>query len=132
MDMQLTTKTQEALSTAMQMALVNGNPEVVPAHILLPDFEAMVAASGATPQEGARALEEWRQRSDARLRRGARRLEAGMIGHAALFEPVEARRLPEEGSAPGFGGDPHEVEAAMLLDPAGRLGKDGIYHLPQA
>ncbi len=35
MDMQLTTKTQEALSTAMQMALVNGNPEVVPAHILL-------------------------------------------------------------------------------------------------
>ena len=95
-------------------------------------FEAMVAASGATPQEGARALEEWRQRSDARLRRGARRLEAGMIGHAALFEPVEARRLPEEGSAAGFGGDPHEVEAAMLLDPAGRLGKDGIYHLPQA
>ena len=35
MDMQLTTKTQEALSTAMQMALVNGNPEIVPPHILL-------------------------------------------------------------------------------------------------
>jgi ATP-dependent Clp protease ATP-binding subunit ClpB len=34
MDMQLTTKTQEALSTAMQVALVNGNPEIVPAHIL--------------------------------------------------------------------------------------------------
>jgi len=33
MDMQLTTKTQEALSTAMQTALVNGNPEIVPAHI---------------------------------------------------------------------------------------------------
>jgi ATP-dependent Clp protease ATP-binding subunit ClpB len=32
--MQLTTKTQEALSTAMQTALVNGNPEIVPAHIL--------------------------------------------------------------------------------------------------
>ncbi len=35
MDMQLTTKTQEALSTAMQLALVNGNPEIVPAHILM-------------------------------------------------------------------------------------------------
>jgi len=33
MDMQLTTKTQEALSTAMQTALVDGNPEIVPAHI---------------------------------------------------------------------------------------------------
>ncbi len=35
MDMQLTTKTQEALSAAMQVALVNGNPEIVPAHILM-------------------------------------------------------------------------------------------------
>ncbi len=35
MDMQLTTKTQDALSTAMQLALVNSNPETVPAHILM-------------------------------------------------------------------------------------------------
>ncbi len=34
MDMQLTTKTQEAISAALQTALANGNPEIVPAHIL--------------------------------------------------------------------------------------------------
>ena len=107
-------------------------------------FEAMVAASGATPEEGAEALERWRERSDARLREGTRRRESGMLGHAALFEPIEGRRLPEEHAAAGGSGsgsgasgasgagvDPHEVEAAVLLAPAGRLGSDGVYHLPQ-
>ncbi|MGV1036980.1 MAG: ATP-dependent chaperone ClpB [Candidatus Nanopelagicales bacterium] len=35
MDMQFTTRTQEALSSAMQLAAANGNPEVTSAHILL-------------------------------------------------------------------------------------------------
>ena len=47
-----------------------------------------------------------------------------MIGRAPLFEPVEGRRLGERAA----GRDPHEVEAAMLLDPDARLGADGVYH----
>ena len=35
MDMQFTTRTQEALTSAMQLAAANGNPEVASAHILL-------------------------------------------------------------------------------------------------
>ncbi|MFZ1654082.1 MAG: ATP-dependent chaperone ClpB [Candidatus Nanopelagicales bacterium] len=35
MDMQFTTRTQEALTSAMQLAAANGNPEVTSAHILL-------------------------------------------------------------------------------------------------
>ncbi len=46
-----------------------------------------------------------------------------MIGRAPLFEPVEGRRLGERAA----GRDPHEVEAAMLLDPDARLGADGVY-----
>lgn len=89
-------------------------------------FEALLAASGDTAEEGARLLAEWRDRSDARLREGTRHRESGMMGHSALYEPIEARRLPEEDAAAGV--DPHEVEAAMLLDPTARLGADGVYH----
>ena len=92
-------------------------------------FEALLASSGDTPEEGARLLERWRARSDARLRQGTRHREAGMLGHAALFEPIAARRLPEADDADGE--DPHEVEAAVLLDAAARLGTDGVYHLPE-
>jgi fatty acid synthase len=97
-------------------------------------FEAVLAASADTPEEGLRLLAEWRARSDARLRAGTRRRESGMLGHEALFEPIESRRLPEPGADTGMGGasgaDPHEVEAAMLLDPQARLGSDGVYHRP--
>ncbi len=81
-------------------------------------FEASVAATA-----GREALEEWRARADARLAAGARRREEGMIGHAALYEPVDGRRFHED--ARGY--DAHEVEKAMLLDPAARLGADGYY-----
>ena len=47
-----------------------------------------------------------------------------MIGRASLFEQVEGRRLGQETRRR----DPHEVEAAMLLDPGARLGADGVYH----
>ena len=47
-----------------------------------------------------------------------------MIGRASLYEPVEGRRLNKKGPRR----DPHEVEAAMLLDPQARLGADGIFH----
>ena len=40
------------------------------------------------------------------------------------WEPVEGRRLGQETKHR----DPHEVEAAMLLDPDARLGYDGVYH----
>jgi fatty acid synthase len=97
-------------------------------------FEAVLAASADTPDEGLRLLAEWRERSDARLRAGTRRRESGMLGHEALFEPIKSRRLPEPGAETGMGGasgvDPHEVEAAMLLDPQARLGSDGVYHRP--
>ena len=61
---------------------------------------------------------------DAPLAAGTRRRRAGMIGRAPLFEQVQGRRLGEESKQR----DPHEVEAAMLLDPEARLGSDGVYH----
>ncbi len=61
---------------------------------------------------------------NARLAAGTRRRRAGMIGRAPLFEQVQGRRLGEESKQR----DPHEVEAAMLLDPDARLGSDGVYH----
>lgn len=86
-------------------------------------FEAIVAAGGDTPAEGMAALGRWRERSDARLRAGARHREAGMLGRAELFTPVQSRRLPDNLD----GTDPHETEAAMLLEPTARLGSEGRY-----
>ena len=51
-----------------------------------------------------------------------------MIGRAPLFEQVEGRRLGEEVRTHDGVRNPHEVEAAMLLDPEARLGADGVYH----
>ncbi|MDO5688356.1 MAG: DUF1729 domain-containing protein [Pseudoscardovia radai] len=81
-------------------------------------FEAAVAKT-----VGQDALDAWRAHADRRLAAGAERLAAGMLGHAPLFEPVEGRRLRED----GHGYDAHEVEKAMLLDPEARLGADGYY-----
>lgn len=79
-------------------------------------FEAAVARSGG---EGAR--EAWRQNASTRLKEGARRLEAGMLGRAELFEAAPGRRFSEEAD------DAHEIEAAMLLDPQARLSAAELY-----
>lgn len=68
------------------------------------------------------AADAWRDRANARLVAGARRLEAGMLGRAALYEQPQARRLPAT--------DAHGAEIALLLDAQARLGADGVY--PQA
>ena len=83
-------------------------------------FEAAVARS-----EGVAALDEWRSRANARLAAGRRRLEEGMMGRAALYEPIDNRRFHEDGR----GYDHHEVEKAMLLNPDARLSADGYYEV---
>ena len=81
-------------------------------------FEAAVAHTA-----GAEALEQWRERANGRLAAGRRHFEEGMMGRAALYEPIGNRRFREDGR----GYDAHEVEKAMLLDPAARLGADGTF-----
>ncbi|MDO5063600.1 MAG: DUF1729 domain-containing protein [Actinomyces bowdenii] len=82
-------------------------------------FEAALRKDG-----GQEAVDAWLASANARLAAGTRRRRAGMIGRAPLFEQVQGRRLGEETKLR----DPHEVEAAMLLDPEARLGADGVYH----
>ncbi|WP_126381503.1 type I polyketide synthase [Actinomyces howellii] len=82
-------------------------------------FEAALRKAG-----GQEAVDAWLASANRRLAAGTRRRRAGMIGRAPLFETVEGRRLGEETKHR----DPHEVEAAMLLDPEARLGSDGVYH----
>ena len=72
---------------------------------------------------GVEALDEWRERANARLAAGQRRLEEGMMGRAALYEPIDNRRFHED----KHGYDSHEVEKAMLLDPNARLGASGYF-----
>ena len=81
-------------------------------------FEAAVAHV-----DGEEALKEWRSRANARLAVGQRHLEEGMMGRAALYEPIDNRRFREDSKRY----DHHEVEKAMLLDPNARLGADGYY-----
>ena len=69
------------------------------------------------------ALNEWRERANARLAAGQRRLEEGMMGRAALYEPIDNGRFHEDKR----GYDSHEVEKAMLLDPDARLGASGYF-----
>ncbi|WP_067780999.1 type I polyketide synthase [Actinomyces vulturis] len=70
------------------------------------------------------AAQQWIDRANERLAAGARQRQFGMMGKQSLFEPVVARRLGEVGPDR----DPHEVEAAMLLNPDARLGVDGVYN----
>ncbi|NEG90181.1 DUF1729 domain-containing protein [Bifidobacterium aerophilum] len=79
--------------------------------------------------DGAAALEAWHERANARLAAGRRRLEEGMMGHAALYEPIEGRRFREDGTRlpDGTRYNAHEVEKAMLLDPDARLGESGFF-----
>ena len=81
-------------------------------------FEAAVAKA-----DGEAALEAWRERANARLAAGQRHLEEGMMGRAALYEPIDNRRFHEDGR----GYDAHEVEKAMLLDPNARLASTGYF-----
>lgn len=76
-------------------------------------FHAAIAAECGEDEANA-----WLERASERLRAGVRRREAGMLGHAPLFEPIEERR---------FGANAHEVEAQMLLDENARLGEGGIF-----
>lgn len=64
-------------------------------------------------------VEAWRKRATERLRAGANRLEAGMVGRAPLFEQIDGRRLPERGG--------HQAEINLLIDAEARLGADGTY-----
>lgn len=73
--------------------------------------------------DGEAALEAWRERANARLAAGQRHLEEGMMGRAALYEPIDNRRFHEDGR----GYDAHEVEKAMLLDPNARLASTGYF-----
>lgn len=81
-------------------------------------FEAAVAKF-----HGEDALEKWRERANARLAAGQRRREAGMMGQAALYEPIDNRRFAEDSASY----DAHEVEKAMLLDVEARLGESGVF-----
>lgn len=69
------------------------------------------------------ALERWRERANGRLAAGRRHFEEGMMGRAALYEPIDNRRFHEDGR----GYNAHDVEKRMLLDPAARLGADGYF-----
>ncbi|WP_231129315.1 type I polyketide synthase [Bifidobacterium choloepi] len=83
-------------------------------------FEAAVAAT-----ESPDALEEWRSRANERLAAGQRHLQEGMMGRAALYEPIDNRRFRED----RHGYNAHEVEKAMLLDPDARLGASGYFEM---
>src|SRR5699024_4307031 len=76
------------------------------------------AFAQAVRQElGEDAAQAWLEKAASRLRAGVRRREAGMLGHEALFTPIEDRR---------FAGEPKEIEAEMLLDPEARLSESGF------
>lgn len=81
-------------------------------------FEAAVARTA-----GMEALERWRERANGRLAAGRRHFEEGMMGRAALYEPIDNRRFHED----GHGYNAHDVEKRMLLDPSARLGADGYF-----
>ncbi|MCS4484610.1 DUF1729 domain-containing protein [Gleimia sp. 6138-11-ORH1] len=77
-------------------------------------FEVALAQAGFD-------VEVWRQQANARLNAGVRRLEAGMLGRAALYEQPASRRLPAV--------DAHGAEVSLLLNAETRLGADGVYPL---
>lgn len=64
--------------------------------------------------------EEYRQRADARLLAGQRRLASAIAGGKPMYERPADRRFDHAVSE-------KPQEAAMLLDAAARLGDDGVY-----
>ncbi|NMN01300.1 fatty-acid synthase [Bifidobacterium sp. DSM 109958] len=113
-------KVKAGLATSLGFGHVSGFVAIVSPGA----FEAAVAHTA-----GEDALNAWRDRANARLAAGHRRLEEGMMGRAALYEPIENRRFREDGTklADGSRYNAHEVEKAMLLDPNARLGASGFY-----
>ena len=83
-------------------------------------FEASVAHT-----HGMQELERWRERAGQRRTNGQRRLEEGMMGLTALYEPIQGRRFRDDSD----GYDAHETEKAMLLNPEARLGSSGFYEI---
>lgn len=83
-------------------------------------FEAAVEHA-----HGLQALQAWRERANKRLAAGQYRLEKGMMGAVSLFEPVDHRHLRDDSKHY----DGHEVEKAMLLNPAARLSVSGYYEV---
>ena len=94
----------------------------VAALIALVHPSAFVTALAA--ERGTAAEQAWRERSQARLAAGRRRLDSAMCGGKPLFTPIQNRRLPLDA-----GVDTHELEAEMLLDPRARLNIDGTFHV---
>ena len=64
--------------------------------------------------------DHYQQRADARLLAGRRRLVAAIAGGATLYQRPTGRRFGDDGVE-------KPQEAKMLLDPAARLGDDGVY-----
>jgi fatty acid synthase len=62
----------------------------------------------------------YQERANARVFAGQRRLASAIAGGAPLYERPTDRRLDHDGSET-------RAEAEMLLDPASRLGDDGVY-----
>ena len=60
------------------------------------------------------------QRADARVLAGLRRLASAMAGGSPLYERPADRRFDHDSPE-------KPQEAAMLLDPAARLGVDDLY-----
>lgn len=81
-------------------------------------FEASVVQ-----HRGEQALAQWLEHANTRLAAGRRHFEEGMMGRAALYEPIVNRRFHED----KHGYNAHDVEKAMLLNPQARLGADGYF-----
>ena len=64
--------------------------------------------------------EDYLRRSGERVLIGRRRLASAIAGGRPLFERPADRRFDHDAPEKG-------QEAAMLLDPASRLGDDGVY-----
>jgi fatty acid synthase len=107
-------KVKAGLATSLGFGHVSGFTAIVNPGA----FEAAVANTA-----GTEALEAWRNRANERLAAGQRHLEEGMMGRAALYEPIDNRRFHEDSRSY----DAHEVEKAMLLNADARLGASGYF-----
>ena len=103
-----------ALATSLGFGHVSGFAAIVHPGA----FEAAVEHTA-----GTQALHAWRERANERLAAGRRHFEEGMMGRAPLYEPIDNRRFHEDHR----GYNAHEVEKAMLLNPAARLSADGYF-----
>ncbi len=75
------------------------------------------------------ARQDYRERAEARVLAGQRRLASAMAGGPALYERPTGRRFDgaPDGTEADSAASEKSQEAAMLLDPASRLGEDGTY-----